>query len=147
MWRYTNGTGWQNLGALPGTSEAVPIGINDSGRVVGRGIDTLGRPKPLYYTDAGGMQTFTDGDGNALFGDARAINNNGLIAGSANGRAFVFNGSTMEFTFVTPLGSGGGVVRDINSAGAILGVFDSFGDVSAAGWVATKEEASTYWRI
>ena len=140
-WRYTNGIGWQNLGALPGTSDAVPIGMNDSGTVVGRGTDSTGNPKPFYYTDSGGMQTFTDGAGNALFGEASAVNNNGLIAGTANGRAFVFNGSTMEFTFLTPATDQ--KVTDINSAGAILGVFrigSSLDPISSLGWIATKDD-------
>ena len=141
-WRYTNGIGWQNLGALPGTSEAVPIGMNDLGTVVGRGTDSTGNPKPFYYTDSGGMQTFTDGAGNALFGEASAVNNNGLIAGTANGRAFVFNGSTMEFTFLTPATDQ--KVTDVNSAGAILGVFYTppiLGFIPGnLGWIATKED-------
>jgi probable HAF family extracellular repeat protein len=101
-WRYTDAGGWKNLGSLNASGYAQPKAINDAGTVVGRSSSADGYFTPFLYTDSGGMQTFTDGTGNELFGEATAINNNGLIAGTANGRAFVFNGSTMEFNFLTP---------------------------------------------
>jgi hypothetical protein len=123
-WRHTPGTGWLNLGNL-GHSSGFAFGsdLNDAGTVIGRSADTLGNLVPFYYTDAGGMQAITD-NGGAVFGRAEAINNAGLVTGTGNGRAFIFNAQTMEFRYITEAAQGISAV-DINDAGAVLGISGS----------------------
>jgi hypothetical protein len=119
-WLYSQGAGWINLGNL-GHSSGFARGaeLNDFGVVVGRSVDVNGNTVPFFYTDGAGMEAITD-EGTAIFGEATAVNNAGLVTGSANGRAFVFDVSTMELTWITPDGTG---LRayDINDAGSIIG--------------------------
>ncbi len=139
-WRYSNGTGWQDLGNLGHASGyARAARINEAGTVVGRSLDADGNQRPFYYTDSGGMQTFTDNSGNQLFGEASAISNNGIISGTANGRAYWFNSQTLEFEFVTPQASQ--QVVDTNNAGMILGVFAGapfMGIPGGSAWIGAK---------
>ena len=69
------------------------------------------------------MTAITNG-GAAVFGEAAAVNNAGLVTGTANGRAFLFNGATLEseFTLITPVAGQRAV--DINEAGPIVGQFN-----------------------
>ncbi|MEN9283865.1 MAG: hypothetical protein RLZZ179_1358 [Verrucomicrobiota bacterium] len=119
-WLYSQGAGWINLGNL-GHSSGFARGaeLNDVGVVVGRSVDVNGNTVPFFYTDGAGMEAITD-EGTAIFGEATAVNNAGLVTGSANGRAFAFDVSTMELTWITPDGTG---LRayDINDAGSIIG--------------------------
>jgi hypothetical protein len=119
-WLYSQGAGWINLGNLGHISGfARGAELNDVGVVVGRSVDVNGNTVPFFYTDGAGMEAITD-EGTAIFGEATAVNNAGLVTGSANGRAFVFDVSTMELTWITPDGTG---LRayDINDAGSIIG--------------------------
>ena len=123
-WRHTPGTGWQNLGNLGhSTGLARAADINDAGTVAGWAANVNGDRVPFMYTDSGGMQPITD-NGTELFGEARAINNAGLVTGNANGRVFLFNAATMEIKYVTSTGNALRAV-DINESGAILGVSGS----------------------
>jgi hypothetical protein len=135
---YTNGGGWQNIGALPGTTFAVPIAINDRGTVVGVSSDSPGRNTPFIFRDRTGMSAITDG-GRSIFGEAVAINNHGLVTGTANGRAFVFNGATMDLTWNTPDGTGL-KAYDINDAGAIIGATRIGGSI-----LGIPTDAAFYW--
>jgi hypothetical protein len=108
--------------------------------VVGGTADANDNDIPFTYTQSGGLTAITNG-GVPVFGTANAINNNGLVAGVGDGRAFLFNGSTMEFTFITPVADQKAI--DINSAGVLLGVFPGSSFMGIPGgsvWVATKEE-------
>jgi hypothetical protein len=119
-WRYSSATNsWQNVPG-PGFYNN-PYGVNDLGQVVGRMANAAGNTVPFTYTDSGGTRTFTDGQGNALFGEANAVNNSGLVTGTANGRAYVFNSSTLEFKYVSPVSDQ--QVMDINEEGSVIGYF------------------------
>ena len=115
-------------------------GINDSGVIVGRTENAAGFDVPFLYTETGGMTAITDG-GTEIFGRAQAINNNGLVTGTANGRAFLFDSATLELTYVTPVASQRAV--DINLLGQMIGTFDissSLFPISTLAWVATGED-------
>ena len=114
--------------------------MNSSGTVVGRtgNGNTNGNTVPFLWTAGVGMEAITDG-GTAIFGEATAINSNGLVTGTANGRAFVFDGATMELTWITPDGTGL-KAYDINDAGAIIGATRMGGSVFGI-----PSDAAFYW--
>jgi hypothetical protein len=121
-WRYDVVTS-QWLEITTGGRWVTPNAVNDHGAVVG-GLAVPGAGyEPFVYSDAGGLVEITNGT-LALSGKAADINNNGLVTGIANGRAFVFNSNTMEFKYLSETVTG---VRgvDINEAGAILGLSGS----------------------
>lgn len=95
-WLYTDAAGWKNLGSLSPSGYAAAKGINDAGTVVGGTADANDNDIPFTYTQSGGLTAITNG-GVPVFGTANAINNNGLVAGVGDGRAFLFNGSTRIF--------------------------------------------------
>lgn len=138
-YRYQSSTGWQALGQLTPGEDSRPLAVNASGSVVGWAEDEDEEERPFLYTNAGGLVPITNGD-ERLFGQATAINNHGLVAGTANGRAFVFNGSTMEFTYVTESITGWRAL-DINSAGAIIGA----NDASGGGGFGVPSGSAFYW--
>jgi len=119
-WRYTDALGWMSIGSLGPSGYAQPRGLNDTGLIVGRTENTAGQTVPFLWSDAGGMQAITDG-GSAIFGEATAINNSGLVTGTAGGRAFLFNSATLELRYLSDTVVGVRPV-DINEAGAILGL-------------------------
>jgi len=139
-WIYTDALGWQSIGALGPSGYAHPRGINDSGTVVGRTENADGNIVPFYYTMEEGMMAITNG-GAAVFGEAAAVNNAGLVTGTGNGRAFLFDAATLELTFLTPAADQRAV--DINEAGMIIGVFNGppfMGIPGSAAWVATLDD-------
>ena len=84
------------------------------------------------------MEAITDGS-TAIFGEVTAINTAGLVTGTANGRAFVFNSATMELTWITPDGTGL-KAYDINDAGAIIGATRIGGNI-----LGSPTDAAFYW--
>jgi hypothetical protein len=138
-WLYSQTIGWTNLGNL-GHSSRFTRGatLNDTGAVAGRSLDANGNTVPFLWTKESGMQAITDG-GSTILGEATALNNHGLVTGSANGRAFVFNGATMEFEFITEAASGW-KASDINDAGAIIGASRIGGNIAG-----TPVDAAFYW--
>jgi hypothetical protein len=96
-----------------------PDSVNNSGAAAGRMADADGRTVP-FYTNAAGMVTTITDDGIAIYGHASAISNNGLVTGTANGRAFAFNSSTMELTWLTASITGW-QGTDVNDRGEIIG--------------------------
>lgn len=137
-WRFTPGSGWLNLGSLNSSNYAQAKGINNTGAVVGRTTDANSNTVPFLWTDGAGMEAITDG-GTPVFGEATAVNNNGLVTGTANGRAFVFDGSTMELTWITPDGTGL-KAYDINDAGVIIGATRMGGSIFGI-----PSDAAFYW--
>ena len=139
-YRYDTAGGWQALGNLFSAGDGRPLSVNSSGIVVGRtgSGNTDGSTVPFLWTAGVGMEAITDG-GTAIFGQATAINNNGLVTGTANGRAFVFEGATMELTWITPVGTGL-KAYDINDAGAIIGATRIGGSI-----LGIPTDAAFYW--
>lgn len=69
-WRYSVGLDtWQSV-AGPGF-HINPYAVNDLGQVVGRMANAAGQEVPFYNTESSGTKTFTDDQGNALFGRGR----------------------------------------------------------------------------
>jgi hypothetical protein len=139
-YRYDSVIGWQALGNLFSAGDGRPLDVNSSGTVVGRtgSGNTNGNTVPFLWTAGVGMEAITYG-GTAIFGEATAINSNGLVTGTANGRAFVFDGATMELTWITPDGTGL-KAYDINDAGAIIGATRMGGSVFGI-----PSDAAFYW--
>jgi hypothetical protein len=137
-WRFTPGRGWINLGSLNSNGYAQAKDLNDTGVVVGRSANAAGNFVPFIYSDGIGMQAITDG-GTPVFGEATAINNSWLATGTANGRAFLFNGATMGLTWITPDGTGL-KAYDINDAGAIIGATRIGGSI-----LGIPTDAAFYW--
>jgi len=137
---YDGANGWQPLGNLVAGGDGRPLDVNASGTVVGRTGGVEGGTVPFYYTMEAGMTAITNG-GAAVFGEAAAVNNAGLVTGTGNGRAFLFNGATLEFSFLTPAADQRAV--DINEAGLIIGQFNGppfMGIPGSSAWIATETD-------
>jgi hypothetical protein len=135
---YSRTAGWQPLGNLTPGGDGRPLGINDAGSVVGRVGSISGETVPFIYTDAGGMQPITD-DGSIVFGRAEAISNSGLVTGTGNGRAFIFDSNTLEFRYITDSATAWNAF-DINDSGAIIGATRMGGSI-----LGTPTDSAFYW--
>ena len=121
-WRLALGS--NTWGELLGPGSYVqPDAVNNLGMAAGRMGGAGGGTVPFYSTAAGEVHAITAG-GTALFGEATAINNAGLVTGTGNGRAFLFDSNTMELRYLSETVIGVRPV-DINEAGAILGISGS----------------------
>lgn len=116
-----------------------PDAVNNLGEAAGRMANAGGQTVPFVYTEAGGVQQITNG-GTEVYGNAIAMNNAGLVTGTVQGRAFVFNSSTLEFEFITP--AVGLDAADINDAGAIIGATHFGGTVFGI-----PNDAAFYWDV
>lgn len=135
-WRFDTVTSqWSEI--VTGGRWITSNAVNDHGTVVGEIAVPGGSYKPFVYSDGAGLVEIMDGANN-LSGEAVAINNNGLVTGTANGRAFVFNSATLEFEFITP--AVGLVASDINDAGAIIGATQLGGSIFGI-----PSDSAFYW--
>lgn len=94
-----NGVGFFDLGTLPGTTNSIANGINDSGMVVGNSYTAL-PPTQFNFTSA--FITGPNGTGMSALGDinswAYGINNAGQVTGASN---VIYFGSLRVAGFVT----------------------------------------------
>jgi hypothetical protein len=123
---YDAANGWRSLGTLPGGGDGRPFAVRADGTVVGGAVDSHGVTVPFIFKEGQGMVAVTYG-GSQVQGQATAINESGLITGTGNGRAFVFNSSTLEFKYITP--EVGLKAVDINAAGAVIGATQIGGSI------------------
>jgi hypothetical protein len=115
----------------------IPAAVNDQGAVVGR-LAIPGRGyQPFIYSDGAGLVEIKDGT-STILGEAIAINNSGMVTGTASGRAFVFNSNTFQFDYITP--AVGLKAVDINEAGAIIGSTHFGGNI-----LGIPTDAAFYW--
>jgi hypothetical protein len=139
-YRWSETEGWTPLGNLYPTGDGRPLAVNASGTVVGRTADLERREIPFIYTDSGGMQAITDG-GTTIYGRATAINDAGLVTGTANGRVFTFDSNTLEIKYITE-GITGWLGLDINNSGSIIG---SNGLSGSGGIFGVPSGSAFYW--
>ena len=140
--RFTEGEGMIDLGALPGGANSRAYGINDSGQVVGESdtgpILSLGA-RLRRFPSLFGTRAFlwTEGVGMADLGHlgggtsgARAMNNNGVVVGSSDlmngtGHAFYWTkaGGMIDLNTLLPLNSGWVLTEanGVNDRGQITG--------------------------
>lgn len=142
-YRYDSVHGWQPLGGVVANGNSTPYAVNASGTVVGTASSAKDEDGnyynvPFIYKDGADMVAITGPGGAIIGGEATAINEKGQVAGTGNGRAFVFDIETGEFTYIN--NGGGGRVIDINGSGYVIGTFNGFAGFGDHGWVATKED-------
>lgn len=118
---YNGGT-LTDIGTLAGGGNSFGYGVNTSGTVVGEADDASGEFRPVIYAN-GALRDLSPGG--VAFGQARAINDAGLIAGGGRlvgaefAHALVYDGAT-----VRDLGTLGGPASfafAINDAGQVAG--------------------------
>lgn len=130
-YRYTPGTGWENLGSLSNDGFAKPSwgnSINDAGAVTGAtSVGASNTITPFLARQGAVMEDIP-----APFGTGRAINDNFVVTGDggwvwhANERQIEYILNNQAFGFIRP--------RDINNAGAIIGVSQGLSDGAAFYW-------------
>ena len=81
---WSKSTGTIKIGGLPGVknTKGIAFGINDLGSVVGRSLNLHNKSAPFLWDRVSGIvELDLAGDALASFGEARSINNSGLIVG------------------------------------------------------------------
>jgi probable HAF family extracellular repeat protein len=106
----------QDLGALEAHGNSEAEGVNDAGVVVGRA--TVGSSNHAFvWTAAGGMTDITPTAQNAVAYD---INESGVVAGYADGRAFIWHDGTTTQLGV-PAGFATSYAYTVNDSGQVGG--------------------------
>ena len=119
---YRNGQ-MMDIGALTPDGSSCATDINDSGVVTGNSAVATGETRAFVYQN--GTITSLGNLGTATF--AEAINNNGQIAGWANGLngdyigAFRYDARTQQVVNIPTIGSDITKATSINASGAVVG--------------------------
>ena len=113
--RYTPGTGWEDLGSLADDGFAVPRAINNSGAVTGAtSVGASSTITPFLFLDGSGMEDIP-----APFGQGRAVNDNFAVTGDG-GWVWFPDEVRLEFIFMD---QAFGFLRpkDINDHASLIG--------------------------
>jgi probable HAF family extracellular repeat protein len=110
---YANGT-MADLGTLGGFGPTTAEGINDSGQIVGNSV-----PTNKIVTDG---YLYQNGQMTNIGGNAYAINNAGVVAGSKNGHASIYQNGQWQDLGVLPNFTTSSNAYAINNSGVVVGV-------------------------
>lgn len=116
---YENGS-YRRLRTMNGQPGA-PYAINDAGVVVGFNYDGSNKTRPAMW-DADGHAHYLGSVTKVGYGDARAINNQGQVAGCTDVLGcYLYEGGKFK-SLPAPDGLGWDFVRGISSSGIVLGI-------------------------
>jgi len=125
-----------DLGTLPGGQYSRPVGINDSGQVVGYADTASGNDHAFLYSN--GTMTDLGTLPGGQYSAATGINNAGQVVGysgtaSGNDHAFLYSNGTMtDLGTLTLPGYVVSTIEGINDSGQMAGnSFDSYGSSRA----------------